>query len=112
MATRNAPRRRSTRNGKKSAGANNQPSWLRSSNPGPAGANQPAPKRPWWANLWWLALIALIGWNLSFLFSNRPNPHPIIAVPYSTFIGQLNEHNVADVSFQGNAIQGTFRFSA
>jgi len=96
------------RNPKKTSGADNQPSWLRSSSPGPA-ARQPPPKRPWWANLWWVALLALIAWNVSFLFSNRANQHPVIAIPYSTFLSQLNDHNVASVSFQGNAIQGTFK---
>ncbi len=108
MATRNAPRGRAARNGKKNAGAANQPSWLRSSNPGPPD-NQGPPKRSWWSNLWWVALLALVAWNLTFLFNSRPNPNPVITIPYSTFIAQLNDHNVAEVSFQGNAVQGALK---
>jgi cell division protease FtsH len=108
VASRNPPPARNGANGGKGAGAPNQPSWLRSSNPGPAGS-PPTPPRRWWTNLWWIVAVAILVWNIVSLVNARPNVNPLISIPYSTFLDQLNGQNVAQVSFQGNAVQGTLK---
>ncbi|HLY64639.1 MAG TPA: ATP-dependent metallopeptidase FtsH/Yme1/Tma family protein, partial [Chloroflexota bacterium] len=55
--------------------------------------------------------LAILIWNVISLINARPNVNPVISIPYSTFVGQLNNSNVAKVSFQGNAVQGTFKHS-
>jgi cell division protease FtsH len=69
------------------------------------------PQRSWWTNVWWLALLAVMVYNITSLINSRPNANPQIAIPYSTFITELNASNVASVSFQGNAVQGTLKHS-
>jgi cell division protease FtsH len=110
VATRNPPSR-GRASGRQRAPASDQPSWLRSSNPGPPSPNQRSPQpRSRWTNIFWIvALIVVISWNIANLINSRPNTNPIIAIPYSVFIDQLNSGNVAKVSFQGNAVTGTLK---
>src|SRR5581483_11505945 len=85
VATRDSAPPPNPKNGKKSGGgakANQPPAWLRSSNPGPGpNANQPPPRRTWWANLWWIALVAVIAYNIFSLLSSRANVNPVINIP-------------------------------
>ena len=114
MATDTGQRRRprsapptKPRNG---SGPADQPSWLRSSNPGPTGSGQrpPIPQRPWWANIWWLIALAILIWNVVTLVNSHPGA-PTLSLPYSTFLDELNAGNVGTVNIQGTAISGTFK---
>ena len=110
VATRNSPAANGRKNNSKSPEPdNNPPSWLRSSNPGPPPGQQPPPRQAWWTRLWWLVALAILVWNVVSLINSRPNQNPVVAIPYSTFISQLNARNVATVSFQGNAVRGTLK---
>ncbi|HLG69683.1 MAG TPA: ATP-dependent metallopeptidase FtsH/Yme1/Tma family protein, partial [Chloroflexota bacterium] len=113
MAPRNTAQPRGAKNGannRNGSDGNPPPAWLRSSNPGPGpSANQQPPRRAWWANLWWIGLVAVIAYNVFSLINTRSNVNPLINVPYSTFLGQLNDQNVASVSFQGTDITGKFK---
>ncbi len=68
--------------------------------------NTPQPRfGPWF---WWTLLILLLIWNL-FAFWPGAGGSPIAAnIPYSEFVKQVNEGNVARVEIQGDAIQGDF----
>ncbi|MBV8084135.1 MAG: ATP-dependent zinc metalloprotease FtsH [Chloroflexi bacterium] len=116
MANDTGQRRRtrpSTANPQQRNGAKppDQPSWLRSSNPGPTGSGQlpqPPPRRPWWANIWWVIAVAILIWNVVTVINNHPG-QPTLSLPYSTFIDQLNQGNVSTVNIQGTAITGTLQ---
>ncbi|HVA24527.1 MAG TPA: ATP-dependent zinc metalloprotease FtsH [Chloroflexota bacterium] len=54
-------------------------------------------------------MAALLAWNVSSLLNARPKAAPVLDVPYSAFLEQLNSHNLSAVSFQGNAIAGQFK---
>jgi hypothetical protein len=54
-----------------------------------------------------LALLLALDWILVLAF--QPSAHPRVTVPYSYFTRQLEAGNVATVTAQGSAIQGTFR---
>jgi cell division protease FtsH len=58
-------------------------------------------------NIWWLLLIMLLGWNLAgFLF--RSHESPVVTLPYSVFVDQVQHDNVAVVHIVGSEIGGTF----
>jgi cell division protease FtsH len=61
------------------------------------------PQIPRWA--WWLALLALVAWNI-WLF--RPQSQPEANVPYSTFLEQIRAGNVTSVHISGDEITGKF----
>ena len=44
------------------------------------------PKRPRWAWIWWLVLIALIVWNI---FAFLPASQPEVTIPYTAFLAQV-----------------------
>jgi cell division protease FtsH len=67
----------------------------------------PPPKRP---SLWVvLALLLALDWILVLAY--QPSTHPRVSVPYSYFVQQVHTSNVASVTGQGSALQGTFRHS-
>jgi cell division protease FtsH len=80
--------------------------------PTPSGApGQPGAARPFWRSRgFWIYLVVLLVLNyiISIVFTSGPSR---VTVPYTTFIAQLNEDNVKDVSAQGNSIQGDFKKS-
>jgi cell division protease FtsH len=63
------------------------------------------PKRPRWAWIWWLILIALIAWNI---FAFLPTSQPEVTIPYTAFLAQVRTNNVNQVQISGDEITGTF----
>jgi cell division protease FtsH len=61
------------------------------------------PQIPRW--VWWLALLALIGWNI-WLF--LPRSQSEANIPYSTFLEQIRAGNVTSVHISGDTITGKF----
>jgi cell division protease FtsH len=58
-------------------------------------------------NLWWLMLAILLAWNFSGLFFRSSEP-PVVTLPYSVFIDQVEQDNVSVVRIAGSKIGGTF----
>jgi cell division protease FtsH len=58
---------------------------------------------PGW--IWWVLVLALIAWNVWLL---RPVSHPEVNIPYSFFVTQVQNGNVAQVTISGAGITGTF----
>jgi cell division protease FtsH len=57
---------------------------------------------------WWTLLALLLIWNFAgFLF--RPSESPVVTLPYSVFVQQVKQSNVAVVRIVGSRIGGTFR---
>ena len=80
---------------------------------GPSGP-PPGPSRvpttggfhfPRW--LGWGIFLALLAWNLFYLFG--PSGTPSVEVPYSAFLTQAQANNISTVTFNGQSVQGTFR---
>ena len=73
----------------------------RTPRPTPPKAPEPAPKIPL---ISWLILVALVGWNVwAFLF----RPAAQLELPYSEFLAQVRDGNVAKVHIVGDEIQGS-----
>ncbi|MGH2468536.1 MAG: ATP-dependent zinc metalloprotease FtsH, partial [Chloroflexota bacterium] len=72
-------------------------------------APQPPPRRGWWFNLWWVVALGILIWNFSSLVSSKPTTNPVLNLPYSVFLHQLNGGNVSSVSFQGNDVSGRLK---
>ena len=51
-------------------------------------------------------MLLLANYLISFVFTSGP---PRETVPYTTFIAQVNDDNVKDITAQGNSIQGDFK---
>ena len=60
---------------------------------------------PGW--FWWAVFLGLLGWNAFLLF--LPGSSNTIDVPYSVFLAQAQHDNIANVTFNGQALDGTFR---
>jgi cell division protease FtsH len=56
---------------------------------------------------WWTIFAVLLVWNLIAFFGSTPSNS--VEVPYSAFLVQANEGNVDQVTFNGQALSGTFR---
>ncbi|MCB9135937.1 MAG: ATP-dependent metallopeptidase FtsH/Yme1/Tma family protein [Anaerolineales bacterium] len=54
---------------------------------------------------WWLVFIALMIWNI---FSYLPTTQTAVKIPYSTFLQQVKQGNVTQVTISGNEITGDF----
>jgi cell division protease FtsH len=65
----------------------------------------PRPLLPSWA--WWLLLAGTLIWNLYALFA--PKTAPTVALPYTTFVQQVQAGNVASVTMTGQNIEGTLK---
>lgn len=80
------------------------------SDPGTAGGSVASPGREpptGAAAFWWVTLALLLAWNaLPSLVDNTPR---IAKIPYSTFIEQVQQNNVAQVGIQGSEIAGTLK---
>jgi cell division protease FtsH len=63
------------------------------------------PKRPAVSRLWWIILALLMVWNLWLLWPRQVNE---VQIPYSTFLTQVGEGNIAKVQIKGSDITGTF----
>ncbi len=55
--------------------------------------------------IWWVVLLALVLWNVLLFL---PQGKPQITIPYSTFLTQVKDGNVASVQISGSEITGTF----
>lgn len=64
------------------------------------------PPRPRLSLFWWLALLALIAWNI---FTLKSQAQQEIAIPYTTLIDQITNGNVKDVEIDGAQISGNFK---
>ncbi len=62
------------------------------------------PRLPGW--VWWLIFGLLVLWNLATLL---PAATPTVDLPYSAFLDQAQHDNIAQVQFNGQTLQGTFR---
>ncbi|MBV9684780.1 MAG: ATP-dependent metallopeptidase FtsH/Yme1/Tma family protein, partial [Solirubrobacterales bacterium] len=68
---------------------------------------RPPPKRP---SLWaLLALLLVLDWFVVLAY--QPSVRPRVTVPYSYFVAQIDQGNVASVTGQGSTIRGTLRHS-
>ncbi|EXJ15384.1 ATP-dependent zinc metalloprotease FtsH [Imhoffiella purpurea] len=78
--------------------------------PPPGGGPTTSPGReppPAAAAFWWITLALLLAWNtLPFLFDGTPK---VAKIPYSSFIEQVQQNNVAQVGIQGSEIAGELK---
>ena len=74
----------------------------------PSGRPPTPPQRsllPWWG--WWVLFFLLLFWNGYTFFV--PKTPPAVAIPYSTFLSEVNSGNVVSVTMNGQNIDGTFK---
>jgi cell division protease FtsH len=64
------------------------------------------PIRPKISTIWWFILVGLIIWNIWMLL---PKEQPIAEIPYSSFVDQVNQGNVKDITISGDQIKGDFK---
>ncbi len=69
---------------------------------GAAPAGRPPPQT---LAMWWSVLLGLLLWNAASWFFH-PEAHTLAKIPYSSFIAQVREGNVAEVTIQGSEIAG------
>jgi len=74
--------------------------------PSQESAQRPAHKRP---STWLVALILLLTLDWFLVLAYQPTSPTRVTVPYSYFLGQVQDHNVAIVTAQGSTIDGTVR---
>ena len=71
----------------------------------PQQPQQPVQKKPPVQWFWWIFAIILLIWNIvAFLPKSRPE----INIPYSKFLSQVSEKNIASVTISGSEITGKF----
>ena len=75
------------------------------------GGPTPSPERrrpPGQSAFWWLLLVVLVLWNvLPILYGN--NSPTVAKIPYSSFIEQVQQGNVAEVGIRGSEIVGKLK---
>ena len=93
-------------------GIPNLPGWRVTPSPdgrgttSPGGAQQNRPNPRWLVALLVVGLLALNLW----ISSQALKPNPRVRIPYSpTFLNQVQNGNVKEISSTGDSIQGTFR---
>src|SRR5689334_9944630 len=100
MVTQQGPRQSAQNSPRNEQRQGQQPQGPQDSQP----QQQPgSPMRSW---LNWILLAALIAWNV-LLFWPQGQPAST-AIPYSTFLSQVQAGNVRQVSVQGADIKGSF----
>jgi len=72
----------------------------------PSGTPPPRRGLPGW--FWWAVFLGLLGWN-AILFILPGMSSTTVEVPYSAFLVQAQHGNVDQVTFNGQALDGTFR---
>src|SRR2546421_6516584 len=92
-----------------------EPVAIRPNTRSPAAAPKPGaptgtPTPFWRSRGFWIYLVVLLALNylISIFVTSGPSRE---TVPYSTFIQQLNQNNVKDITAQANSIQGDFKKS-
>ena len=89
------------------AGGEHRPWRVEGARPSEDAKQQTPPhRRP----SWWLVLAFWIGATWFFALTVPLTQTTRVSVPYSYFVGQVQRGNVASVSAQDSAIQGTFRY--
>jgi cell division protease FtsH len=68
--------------------------------------NTDPPKKPKLSIFWWLIFLALIIWNVWTVF---PSQEPVVELPYSAFINQIDQGNVAEVTINAEQITGNLK---
>lgn len=72
----------------------------------PKQGNTPPRSPQGWGLLWWVVFAALIAWNVAtFLGPHAAAPE---AIPYSSFVAQVRQNNVAAVHIVADQISGSF----
>src|SRR5579871_3971763 len=79
-------------------------------NPQNAPAKTPARRVPGWP--WWASLIVLLAVNYLVVLMFTPGTGSRVEVSYTFFRQQVTAGNVAEVSTQGDTIQGSLRQTA
>jgi cell division protease FtsH len=106
------PARRQTPTRERPTPPTRAPGWRVTPAPDGRGArNDGGPPRPPSRSRWWIAGIvaALLALNL-WISSQALRPNAPIRIPYSpTFLNQVSNSNVKDISSTGDSIQGTFK---
>jgi cell division protease FtsH len=74
--------------------------------PGQSGPSATPPRAGLPGRIWWSFFLVLLVWNAIALFGTAGNS---VEVPYSTFLAQAQQDNVDQVTFNGQALAGTFR---
>ncbi len=74
--------------------------------PSQESGERPAHKRP---STWLVALILLLTLDWFLVLAYQPTSLTRVTVPYSYFLGQVKDQNVAIVTAQGSTIDGTVR---
>src|SRR5947208_1747175 len=75
----------------------------------PTGARRPPRWRAFLANPWLAVAIGVTIWNVYSLMRVRPAANPVVDIPYSIFLDQLDGRNVSQVDIQGNGISGSLK---
>ncbi|HZC33752.1 MAG TPA: ATP-dependent metallopeptidase FtsH/Yme1/Tma family protein, partial [Candidatus Bathyarchaeia archaeon] len=73
----------------------------------PGGPPSTPPGRGLPGRVWWAIFLGLLAWNAFVLFG--PATSSSVEVPYSAFLAQAQHDNVGQVTFNGQAINGTFK---
>ena len=91
---------------KQTTPAGRRPPWrVEGARPQAKTGRRPPPQRP----SLWVAFALLLALDWILVLAYQPSAPPRVTVPYSYFTQQIQAGNVASVTAQGPAIQGTFR---
>jgi cell division protease FtsH len=113
----NEPARRSTQPrgrptpGRPTPPAPGTPGWRVTPAPDGRGARPPAKRPNPPRSRWWIAavVVGLLALNL-WISSQALSPNAAVRIPYSpTFLTQVQNGNVGEISSKGDAIQGSFK---
>jgi len=74
---------------------------------GPTGPGATPPRRGLPGRVWWAIFIVLLAWNVFAVFGSMTSTS--VEVPYSAFLALAKQANVDQVTFNGQALNGTFR---
>src|SRR6185295_17906704 len=66
------------------------------------------PRRVLRQQAWWLTFLVITAANWALMRAFAPGPS-LVSIPYTLFKAQVQADNVAEVTSQGDAIQGTFK---
>jgi cell division protease FtsH len=102
-----APSKRTTPDDSRQRRQDDRPPWRVEGARLPKGSTgrRTPPQRP----SLWVALALLLAIDWIFVLAYQPSVPTRVTVPYTYFTQQIQQGNVASVTAQGSAIQGTFR---
>ncbi len=106
------PLERQTKSSKPGKARTSQTATTRPFTTGPSSPPV-VPRPPRWraflANPWLFMAVAFTIWNVFNLTRVAPAANPVLNIPYSTFLDQLDARNVSEVNIQSNAISGSLK---